>query len=114
MAKKKKEPINWKQLIKTVLIITIISGNISALTFIGIKTINNNSITGIIVNKYTSGPNNNICHLVVSDNKKTIDLIAENAEYNNYNLNDTVFVDYDILKNIKYIRKEKNNENSDN
>lgn len=103
---KKKEPINWAQVAKTFIIIFCISSVLSGGVFYTYKSIKKTAITGTIISKYKSGPNNNVNHFIISDGKTNIDLEASDAIYNSYDLNDVVFADYNLLRNIQYIQKE--------
>lgn len=74
----------------------------------------NNHTVGYVVGKYINGDDNDIYHITIKDENKTIDLTTTEGIYNQYNLKDKVYVRYNFLRKIQEIMpKGENNSGSE-
>lgn len=78
------------------------------LLIVGIQYQASNSyISGTIVGKHTTGYNNDVYYLTVSNDEKTMDVEVNSGQYNKYPLFEKVYVDYNLLRKVVSITQAK-------
>lgn len=107
----KKEKRKIKSVINTILS-TIVIGLLIGTCIYGTEKANSKTyVEGTIVGKYRNGINDQTYHFVISAKKthKKIDVVSTKAQYESYSIQDYVYIDYNLLKEIKYMesREEK-------